>query len=135
MMATTLRSSLVELGGDRHAERGADRGARMADAERVVFALGARRKRREAATLLDGVELIATAGEHLVRIGLVADVPDQAVARRIEHVVQRDGEFDRAEAGGEVAAARRDAADQVVAQLACRLRRAGFPASARRSAG
>jgi hypothetical protein len=36
-------------------------------------------------------------GQHLVRIGLVTDVPDEAVVRRVEDVVQRDREFDRAE--------------------------------------
>ena len=65
----------------------------------MSYSLSARDgKRREAALLLDGVELVAAAGEHLVRIGLVADVPDEAVARRVEDVVQRDGELDRAEA-------------------------------------
>ena len=108
---------LGELRGHRHAERGADRGARVADAEGVVFAFGARRERREPAALLDGVELVAPAGEHLVRIGLVADVPHQPVARRFENVVQGDGELDRAEPRGEMSAARGDALDQVVAQL------------------
>ena len=91
---------------DRHAERGADRGARMADAEAVVDALGARREGREAAALLDAAEPPPAAGQHLVRIGLVADVPDQAVVGRVEDVVERDRELDRAEAGGEVPAQR-----------------------------
>ena len=39
----------------------------------------------------------APTGQHLVGIGLVADVPDQTVFRRIEDIVQRDGQFDRAE--------------------------------------
>ena len=60
-------------------------------------------KGREAARLLDGVQPVAAAGQHLVRIGLVADVPDQAVIGRIEHVMQRDGQLDRAQAGGEMA--------------------------------
>ena len=73
---------LAELRGrDRHAERGADRGARVADAEGVVLALGARGEGREPVLLLDGVQLVAPARQHLVRIGLVADVPDDAVVR------------------------------------------------------
>ena len=82
----------------------------MADAEGVVFAFGARRERCEPAALLDGVELVAPAGEHLVRIGLVTDVPHQPVARRLEDVVQRHRELDRTEARGEMSAARGDAA-------------------------
>jgi hypothetical protein len=46
----------------------------------------------------------AAAGQGLVRIGLVADVPHQAVGRRVEHVVQGDGQFDRAEVGRQMAA-------------------------------
>jgi RND family efflux transporter MFP subunit len=39
---------------------------------------------------------LAPAGQDLVRVGLVADVPDDAVERRVEDVVQRDREFDQA---------------------------------------
>ncbi len=41
----------------------------------------------------------------------MADVPDQPVARRVEQVVQRDGELDDAEPGAEMAAGHRDRAD------------------------
>ena len=47
--------------------------------------------------LLDGVQLLAPAGQHLVRIGLVPDVPDQPVIGRVEHIMQRNREFDRAQ--------------------------------------
>ena len=83
---------------DRHAERGADRRRRMADAERVVLAFLALRERREAVLLLDRRDAVAAAGQDLVRIALMADVPDEAVARRIEEPVQRDRELDDAEA-------------------------------------
>ena len=43
-------------------------------------------------------DAVAPAGQNLVRIGLVADVPDQPVARRIEDVVERDGQLDHAQA-------------------------------------
>ena len=93
----------------------------MADAEGVVFALGAQREGRQAAVLLDGVQLFAPAREYLVRVGLVADIPDQAVVRGVVDVVQRNGQFDRAEAGGEVAAAGADGLDQELAQLGCQV--------------
>src|SRR6185295_5277889 len=104
-------------GGHGHAECRTDRGAGVSDAEGVVFALGARRKWCQAAALLDGVEPVAPAGQHLVRVGLVPDVPDQPVVGRVEYVVERHGELDRAEPRREVAAARGDAAYQVFAQL------------------
>ena len=46
----------------------------------------------------------APAGEDLVPVGLVADVPHDAVVGRVEHVMQRDRELDRAEVGREMAA-------------------------------
>ena len=45
---------------------------------------------------------LAPAGQNFVRIGLVAHVPHQAVARGVEHIVQRHGEFHRAQVGAEV---------------------------------
>ena len=113
-------------GGERHAERGADRGARVADAERVELAFGTARKGREPALELDRPQAVATSGQHLVRVGLVADVPDQAVVRRVEDVVQRDRQLDRAEPGGEMPAHLADRVDQELAQLrrrAARVRR------------
>jgi hypothetical protein len=47
---------------------------------------------------------LAAAGQDLVGVGLVADVPDQPVVRRVEDVMQGDGQFDRAEVGRQVAA-------------------------------
>src|SRR6185369_3125549 len=103
---------LAARSGDRHAERRADRRARMANTERVVFALAARRKRREAVLQLDRAQLVAAPGQYLVRIGLMTDVPHDAVVRRIEDVMQGDRELDGAEAGREVAAHLRDRVDE-----------------------
>ena len=80
----------------------------MGGAERVVFALRALGEAGQAAALAQGADAVAPAGEDLVRIGLVADVPDQAVLRRVEDVVQRDGQLDHAQAGAEMAAGDRD---------------------------
>src|SRR3546814_18158973 len=64
--------------GDRHAQRGGDGGRGMADAEGVVFALLALGKWGYAVLVLDGVDRVAAAGEDLVWVGLVVDVPDDA---------------------------------------------------------
>ena len=74
----------------------------MRGAERVVVAFCAAREARQAAALAQGPDPVAPAGEDLVRIGLVADVPDEAVAGRIEDVMQADGQLDDAEAGPDV---------------------------------
>ena len=89
----------------------------MRGAERVVFALGALGEAGQAAAHAQRADAVAAAGEDLVRIGLMADVPDDAVARRVEQVVQRDGQLDHAEAGAEMAAGDRHRVDRLLAQL------------------
>ena len=107
--------------GDRHAQGGADRGAGMTDAEGVVLALDPARKGGQAVLLAQGAHALAAAGEDLVRIGLVAHVPDQPVVRCVVDVVQGDGQFDHAEAGAEVPAGAADAVQQLLAQFVGKL--------------
>ena len=106
-----------EVARHRHAQAGRDRGRGMGGAERVVLALAAPREARQAVFLAQGADAAAPAGDDLVRIGLVADVPDQPVARRVEHVVQRHRELDHAQPGAEMAAGDRDGRDRLLAQL------------------
>ena len=87
----------------------------MAGAHDVVLGLVHRAEGRQAAVLADRGELVAAAGEHLVGIGLVADVPEHLVARGLEQRVQRHRDLAGAEVGAEVAA---DLADRVDDQLA-----------------
>ena len=70
-----------------------------------------------AVALAQRADAVAASGQDLVRIGLVADVPNQPVSRRIENVMQRDSELDHAEAGAEMAAGRRDGVDGLNAQF------------------
>ena len=106
-----------EIARYRHAEAGGDRGRGMRGAERVVFALRALGEAGQPAALADGAHAVAPAGEDLVRIGLVADVPDQAIIGGVEHVVQRDGQFHDAEAGAEMAAGLGDGVDHLRAHF------------------
>ncbi len=89
----------------------------MRGAERIVFALGALGEAGQAAALAQRADAVAAAGEDLVRIGLVADVPDQPVVRRVEHVMQRDRQLDHAEAGAEMAAGHGNGVDRLLAQF------------------
>jgi len=109
------------LGGQCHAERGRDRGAGVRRAEGVVLALVAARKAAQAAELAQRAHAVAPAGEDLVRIGLVAHVPHQPVFGRVEDMVQRDGQLDRAEVGRQVAAGARDALQHELAQFVSQL--------------
>ncbi len=71
----------LQIAGDRHAEAGGNRGRGMRGAERIVFALGALGETGQSAAHAQGADAVAAIGEDLVRIGLVADVPDQPVVR------------------------------------------------------
>jgi hypothetical protein len=86
------------------AERRRDRGGRVGRAEGVVDALGPLGEARQPAALAQGLDAVAAAGEDLVRIGLVADVPDDDVLGRLEHVVQGHGQLDHAQARAQMAA-------------------------------
>ena len=52
--------------------------------------------------LANGGELVATASDQLVRIGLVAGVKYDLIARRIENVVQGKGQLDDAQIAAEM---------------------------------
>ncbi len=69
------------------------------------------------AVLADRVQLVAPAGEDLVRVGLVADVPQNLVARRVEHRVERDRDLARSQVRAEMAADLADGVDDVLAHL------------------
>ena len=66
----------------------------MGGAERVVFALAALGEAGQPAFLAQRADAVAATGQDLVRIGLVADIPDQPVVGRVEDVVQGDGQLD-----------------------------------------
>ena len=89
----------------------------MGGAEEVVFAFRALGEAREPAALAQRADAVAPAGQDLVRIGLMADVPDEPVSGRVEHIVQRDGQLDDAEARAQMAAGDRDRADRLGAQF------------------
>src|SRR6185295_7076749 len=96
---------------------GRDRRRGMRRAERVVLALGALGESGEPAAHAQGADAVAPPGEDLVRVGLMADVPDDAVVRRVEQVMQRDGQLDHAEAGAEMAAGDRYGVDRLLTQF------------------
>jgi hypothetical protein len=97
----------------------------MRRSERIVFALAALGEARKAAALTQGADAVAPAGDDLVRIGLVADVPDQPVLGRVEDVVDGDGELDHPEAGAEMPAGAADGVDHLRAQLVRQLAQLG----------
>ena len=98
----------------------------MGGAERIVFAFGPLGETRQAVRLADGPDAVATAGEDLVWIGLMADVPDDPVARRVEDVMQRARQLDDAQSGAEMAPGRRHRIDHLGAKFIGELPKAFF---------
>ena len=89
----------------------------MGGAEGVVGALAAPREAGEALGLTQGADALASAREDLVGIGLVADIPDQPIIRRIEDIVQRDRQLDHAQTRAQMPARDRDGVDHLGPQL------------------
>ncbi len=65
-----------ELAGNGKTQCRADGCRTMGSAERVIFALGPFGEARKAATLAKRSDAVAPTGQHLMRIALVADIPD-----------------------------------------------------------
>ena len=89
----------------------------MGGAEGVVFAFGPLGEARQPARLAQGANPVAPAGENLVGIALVADVPDQPVGWRIEDVMQGNGQFDHPKPGAKVSAGDRNGGNRFLAQF------------------
>jgi histone H3/H4 len=87
-----------------HAERGGERGARVACPVAVVLAFSAEHEAVEAAGLPDGGEAVDPAGKKLVDIRLMADVKEDFVFGCGEDGVQRQRQLDYTEIRPKVAA-------------------------------
>jgi hypothetical protein len=106
----------------RHADGGADGGAGVADGEQVVRRLFRCGEAADAALLAQPIEQRRAAGEHLVRVTLMADVEEQAIGAfgiraEVVDVVQREGQFDDAEVRREVPAVVAHGGEDAVAHL------------------
>lgn len=98
----------------------------MRRAERIVIAFGALGEAGQPAALTERTDTIAAAGDDLVRISLMPDVPDEPVVRCVEHVMQGDRQFDDAEARTEMAAGHGDRVDHVLTEFGGKLGQVGF---------
>src|SRR5262245_4851511 len=87
-----------------HSERGGKRRRRVTRSERVVLRFVAAEKAGQTAILLYRMQFVAAAGQYLVCVSLMTDVPNETVVRRIKHIMHRHGKFDSAEASTCVAA-------------------------------
>ncbi len=111
-----------QLGCNRHAQRGGDGRAGMAGSESVVVTFVPSGETGDAVRHAQPAHRRTPSGQYLVRIGLVTDIPHQLVFRRVVDVMQRDGQFHRAEIGREMPAGLADRLDQKGTQFIRQLR-------------
>ena len=64
--------------------------------ERVIFTLAALGETGKPATSSQRADTVTASGEYLVRIALMAHIPDQPVFGRIEYIMDCRGQFDHA---------------------------------------
>ena len=95
----------------------ADGGRGVPGADHVVRRLRTVGEAGETAVLADRAEPVAAASQQLVRVALVAHVPDDLVLGTLQHAVQGDGEVDGAQARGEVPAGLAHAGEDGLADL------------------
>ena len=88
-----------------------DRRAGVTSTHDVVLALGPPQESTHSLVLTKRLEPAQPAGEQLVTVGLVADVPEDLVARRVKLSVEGDGDLDRTEARPQVASGERHRVD------------------------
>ena len=74
----------------------------MAAYAAVIFTLFGRGERLQSSQLAIGAEGVASAGQYLVTIGLVAHIPHYAVFRGVKHIVERHSYFHGPKAGGQM---------------------------------
>src|SRR5690606_7054023 len=76
--------------------------------DEVVGRLGPARIAGEPTRVPESVEVGGAAGEDLVDVCLMPDVPDETVLRRVERAMQGDRQLDHSEVRGEMAAGHGD---------------------------
>ncbi len=91
----------------------------MANVEAVVLAFVALGKTAEAVDLTQRAEFRLAAGDQLVSVGLMPDVPYDAVAWSIKGSMQGEGQLNDAEVAGEMPSVFGDRLDNKPSDLLC----------------
>ena len=92
----------------------------------VIFALGTAGEAGKTTRLPQCADTVAPSGENFMRIGLMPHIPDQPVARRVKHIMQRYGQLNHTKTSPQMAAGDRDSADGLKAQFIRHLPQGGF---------
>src|SRR5437016_8981509 len=89
----------------------------MCRAKAVILAFRALREAGQPATRADRSDAVSAAGKDFVRVGLMADVPNQFVIWGIEDVMQSDCQLYHTKAGAQMTAGDGDRIDGLGAQF------------------
>ena len=81
----------------------------MPHTKSVVFAFVTARETTQTAQLAQGLHALAPPGENFVGVRLVSNVPDDAILRRVEYVMQSNRQLHRSQVGAQMAAGCGDA--------------------------
>jgi len=100
-----------------HAQCRRERRAGVPRSVGVVLALAAQHEAIQTAGLAQRIKAIGAARQQLVHIRLMADVKNEAVLRRVKHIVHCDSQLNHAEVGTDVAAGAGHALNETVANL------------------
>src|SRR5450759_1225908 len=122
---------MADVAGGREARRDRQARAGVPTVEDVVRRLAPAREAPDPAELAERPEPRVPAGQQLVRIGLVAGVPDDPVAGRLEDPVQRQRDLNDAERRAKMAAGGRDGGDDRAPDLLRQLQEPGFAEAAK----
>lgn len=99
-----------------------NRSGGMSRIKAVAVALFAFRKSAHSAVFAQMVEALASAGQQLMGVGLMPDVPDQLVLRKIQHTVQRDRQLHDTEIGRQMTTVSADLFNEKRPDFRCELR-------------
>jgi len=91
----------------------------MADGELVVGAFVGVGKTADAVAGAELGEEVLAAGDDLVGVALVADIPEKFILFEVENIVHRQCQFDDTEIAGEMTAGNGDAIGYKLADFAC----------------
>ena len=91
--------------GQGHAEGGGNGGGGVARAEMVKTAFATLEVARHTTLLAEAVEILVTASQQFVGVGLVAHIPDHLVVVEVKGLIQGQGELHHPQAWSQVAAA------------------------------
>src|SRR5437660_3426095 len=110
-------AAAAQVASNSHTKRRGKRGPSVARAVAIVLAFRTEKKTVEAADMAHMFKTVEPAGKYFVPIALVTHIHHEAVARRVEHAMQRNRQLNYPEIRPEMTASLRKDFDQFIADF------------------